>query len=319
MTTTDVNRFRVRRSDGKSALLAICHLGFVYAPVYLAAVVGPHPIVLSFWLWFGVTQNGIINLLHESAHGLTFKNQGLARWLGRWLLAPLVLSDLDDYRERHFQHHRLLGSADDPKLVYRENIRGWRVVWFFLRCVSMVEGVRLLQNGKQDRAAPAKANGRLAAFARIALVQSLFLASIGLTAALVHREPWPALLSVLIAYGFVYGHGLGGLTVFMAGLRAIAEHQIGSDARATQGDAALRNFHCNPLSRLVFGAYGFAEHATHHLEPSIPHYNLPAATDAFGSEDPKLQRRGSYVSTLVSLWARTPATLITTDAAMRPE
>lgn len=319
MTTFDVDRFRSRRSDLKSAGLALSHLGFVYAPVYLAAVVGPHPIALLLWFWFGVTQNGIINLLHESAHGLSFKSQAVARFVGRWLLAPLVLTDLDEYRERHWQHHRRLGKPDDPKLAYHEDIHGKRLLWFFLRCITMFEGVRLLQSSKRESAPAAKSGARFAALGRIALVQLVFLASLALTALLSHGATSTAVLSVLLAYGFVYGHGLGGLTVFMAGLRAIAEHQIGPDVRSTEGDAALRNFHCGPVSHLAFGAYGFAEHATHHLEPSIPHYNLAAATDALGAEEPLLQRRSSYVSTLLLLWTQSRAPHVATDATMRPD
>jgi fatty acid desaturase len=287
--------------------------------VYLAAVIGPHPVALLLWFWFGVTQNGIINLLHESAHGLSFRNQAVARFVGRWLLAPLVLTDLDEYRERHWQHHRRLGKPDDPKLAYHENIHGKRLVWFFLRCITMFEGVRLLQSSKRESAPAAKPGAKFAALGRIAVAQLVFLASIALTALLSHEAMSTAALSVLLAYGFVYGHGLGGLTVFMAGLRAIAEHQIGPDGRSTQGNAALRNFHCGLASRLVFGAYGFAEHATHHLEPSIPHYNLPAATDALGAEEPLFQRRSGYVSTLFLLWTQSPASLVATGATMPPD
>lgn len=320
MNVLDVEQYRARRSDVASAFFAFLHFGFVYTPVYLAAWIGPHPAVLLLWLWFGVMQNGIINLLHESAHGLSFASQARSRFLGRWVLGPLVLADFDVYRERHWQHHRRLGQSDDPKVVYHEDIRGKRLFWLFLRCISMVEGVRLLKSGGKGSTPRAKADV-LAGLARVALVHSIFLATLSLTALLSHRgDLLLAALSVVIAYGFVYGHGLGGLTVFMAALRAIAEHQIGPEGSATEGTAAMRNFHCNFVSRLVFGAYGFAEHATHHLEPSIPHYNLPAATDALGRTEPVFQRRSSYTSTLRVLWAAEDgAPTVASDTALRPE
>lgn len=318
MTTLDASLYRTRRSDLTSAGLALAHFALVFAPVYLAAAVGPHPVVLLLWLWFGTTQNGIINLLHESAHGLTFKSQALSRFLGRWVLGPLVLADFDDYRERHWQHHRRLGMPDDPKLGYHQDIRGPQLLSFFVRCMLMVEGVRLLRNGAPTKT-PRPKLALLAALGRIALVQLVLLVSIALVAALTAPTLLAALLAVVVAYGFVYAHALGALTVFMAGLRAIAEHQLASDAPAARGAAALRNFHCTGLSRLVFGAYGFAEHATHHLEPSIPHYNLPAATDALATRQPIYARRSTYVRTLRLLWSEGRTPLVAADGAVRSD
>ena len=302
MSDFDAQPFLGRRSDSKSAALALAHFGLVFAPVYLAAVVGLHPLLLLFWLWFGVTQNGVINLLHESAHGLTFKSQSLSRFVGSWVLGPLVLADFDDYRDRHFQHHRRLGMSDDPKLSYHQEIKGWQLFAFFVRCMLMLEGIRLLKAGSAAKAGKPRVNG-LARLVRVALVQLLLLGSIVVVALLSADTLFEAFIGTVCAYGFVYGHGLGALTVFMAGLRAIAEHQHGSDAPAVQGVAALRNFNCGPLSRLAFGAYGFAEHATHHLEPAIPHYNLPAATDALSAARPIYSRRSSYLGMLCKLWS----------------
>jgi len=69
-------------------------------------------------------------------------------------------------------------------------------------------------------------------------------------------EPLRVLAASALAYGFVYIHGIAAVTVFAANLRAIAEHQIGGDHAAHTGLAALRNFSCNPMTRIFFGAYG---------------------------------------------------------------
>ena len=85
---------------------------------------------------------------------------------------------------------------------------------------------------------------------------------------------WHALWAWLV----VYQYGVASLTVFMATLRAIAEHQVDAQAPVVTGRAALRNFRDNPLSRLLLGAYGFSEHASHHLNPQVPSYRLTGAT-----------------------------------------
>ena len=102
------------------------------------------------------------------------------------------------------------------------------------------------------------------------------------------------------AYGFVYLYGVASWTVFAANLRAIAEHQVGADEARRVGDAVLRNFSCNVFTNLVFGAYGFSEHATHHRLPGIPYYRLPEATARLAVEDPLLAPRGGYLGTLVA-------------------
>jgi fatty acid desaturase len=104
-----------------------------------------------------------------------------------------------------------------------------------------------------------------------------------------------------LVYVVVYLYGLASLTVFAATLRAIAEHQIGDDDARTQGAAALRNFSCGALTRLVLGAYGFSEHATHHQRPGIPYYRLKVETATLAKTDAAFAPTHGYWSTLREL------------------
>src|SRR5690606_21733954 len=115
-----------------------------------------------------------------------------------------------------------------------------------------------------------------------------------------------ALVSSALAYGFVYAYGLGSLSVFAAALRAIAEHQLCDPTLARRGDAALRNLRCNPLTRLLFGAYGFAEHATHHGEPAVPYYELEARTHELSRKNPALSPTHGYFEILRSCMRAQP-------------
>jgi fatty acid desaturase len=100
----------------------------------------------------------------------------------------------------------------------------------------------------------------------------------------------------------VYLYGLMSLTVFMASLRAVAEHQHYADDSSTQcGYAALRNFSCNPVSRYLMGAYGFGEHYTHHRVPSIPYYWLKIATQTLARDDASFLPRHGYFSVLATI------------------
>ena len=117
-------------------------------------------------------------------------------------------------------------------------------------------------------------------------------------AAAAHDGTGRVLAAAAVAYGFVYLYGLASLTVFAATLRAIAEHQTGDDDALDEGRAALRNFRTGPASRLVFGSYGFSDHATHHRRPSVPHYRLSEVTAALAAEEPALLPAAGYVATL---------------------
>ncbi len=91
------------------------------------------------------------------------------------------------------------------------------------------------------------------------------------------------------------------LTVFIATLRAVSEHQIGSVGGVVTGRAALRNLRSAPLTRLVFGCYGFAEHASHHEEPAIPYYHLGRFTERLARDDESLKPVHGYMATLIGL------------------
>jgi fatty acid desaturase len=87
----------------------------------------------------------------------------------------------------------------------------------------------------------------------------------------------------------------------VASLRAIAEHQQYDDLSAAHGFAALRNFRCNALSRVLMGAYGFGEHQTHHTIPGVPYYRLKALTTELAERDPALAPRKDYFTVLAEI------------------
>lgn len=292
-----------RRSDARSALVVLAHFALSYLPVYLAAATQPGPLWIGLWLWFGLCQNGVINLMHECAHKLAFRRPWANDLLGGLLLAPLVLTDFREYRERHWDHHRQLGTVRDPKLVYRTDVRGVHLLLLVARCAIGLEALRRLTE-RPEQAAGGEANGKRAGLSlRLVLAQALFLASIFGVAWAAHGELFASLLAAVGAYAVIYGYGTASLTVLAAALRAIAEHQVGDHAPLTDGDAALRNFRCNPFTRLVFGAYGFGEHATHHKSPGVPYYHLPVLTAELAARDPNFAPTRGYVGMLVRLVA----------------
>jgi fatty acid desaturase len=288
-----------RRSDAISWAVVLAHLAFVLAPVYLAAAVGPSLWLIPLWLWFGCFMHGLINLLHECAHTSTFRERATSDALGRWVLGPLVFADFDGYRRRHWDHHRHFGLAGDTKDAYLADLRGAGLRTLLLKSLVLAEAAKKLR--VQSDAPAASRDGSKRWLLRTACIQAGFLLSLGLVAAAANPgRPVRALVAVALAYGFVYAHGLAALTTFVATLRAIAEHQQAPDDVLRVGRATLRNFACGPFERLLFGAYGFAEHATHHREPAVPSYQLRTAT-AFLQADPAFAPREGYLARLRAL------------------
>ena len=296
-----------KRAEAVSLALVLGHLALVFAPIYLAAALGGGWWLVACWLWYGFTMNGMLNLMHEAAHYHLFRLRPANDFLGRWILGPLALADFDTFRQSHWDHHRHLGESDDPKTTYHMDIRGHRFLALVGRCLTLVEAVRKfrLQADRQDgEPAPGKS---LRWILRVFLAQSLFAGSVLALAAWAHRgEPGRETVdAAFLAYGFVYVYGIASVTVFTANLRAIAEHQIGADPAHRTGTAALRNFSCNPVTRLIFGAYGFGEHATHHELPAVPYYRLREVTRTLAAKNPALKQSQGYLGTIRSLVRQT--------------
>jgi len=287
-----------KRSDIASLGVVAVHITFVLAPIYLAAAIGPSVLLVLLWLWFGLTAQGLLNLMHECAHYHVFKKRWGSNLLGRWVLAPLAVADFDNYRQLHWAHHRNLGAADDPKYSYKIDIRGWRTPSVLFRCLLGLEAMKKFFYQNQERSGKDLAASHFW-IVRLIVFHGLLLASLCATARWFGpHDAGSVMLRMAISYAFVYIYGLVSLTLFAATLRAIAEHQNGTDHPEVSGQAVLRNLICGPAGRLIFGCYGFAEHATHHFNPTLPSYHLRDATSELAIESHWLTPRVSYVGVL---------------------
>jgi fatty acid desaturase len=300
-----------KRSDAASLAVVTAHALLVVSPIYLAAAFGPAWHTPLFLLFFGLSMNGILNLMHECAHILVFKERRWSDRLGRWFIAPFVFADFDGYRDRHWAHHKHIGEAGDTKDTYLIDIRGAGLLRAFLRCILMIEAAsKFLRQAPRDGSRPASNAWLL----RVTLLQALFGSSLLATAWIATQGNWRnTIVNTAVAYGFVYLYGLMSVTVFMAMLRAIAEHQQFPDGSAQTGHAALRNFTCGPLSRYLMGAYGFGEHYTHHRVPGIPYYLLPAATDDLAAAEPSMRPGKDYFAVLADIVLSRPGAAVSKE------
>jgi fatty acid desaturase len=288
--------FLRKRPDWVSAGIVIGHMVSVFAPVYISAAIGPSLMMLPLWLWFGLSMNGVLNLLHECAHSHVFSSKRRSETFGRFVVAPLAFANFAAYRRRHWDHHRFLGVMGETKDTYVVDIRGDSILRLAFRCLVGAEAIRKFSKQSQTKGATEHRSYEWLIIT--AGVQFVFFCSLAV-AARVFSITWSlAVESAVAAYTVIYLYGLMSVTVFMATLRAIAEHQRADDNASIEGIAALRNFSCGYLSRYLMGAYGFGEHYTHHRYPAIPYYRLGAATEALSLADHSLVPSNDYFGIL---------------------
>ncbi len=298
-----------KRSDLVSLAVVVSHIAAALGPMYVGIVWGAGWWWLAIWVWTGVTLNGLVSLMHETSHYLTFQPQWASEVLGRWVLGPILSADFDAYRERHWGHHAYLGTERDTKEIYLLNIRGFRVVTLLLRSVLLTEawGKIRMQVGQGARA-QARPAGLPAWMWRAVPAHMLIVGGMAAAAQVHHPNDALAIVgTVALVYFGVYFYSGAALTNFLAALRGIAEHQIGAGEIAVEGHAAIRNLRCNRVTWYVFGMYGFDDHAAHHLDANVPYYHLPAVTRARADTEPAWAPTAGYGTVLARLIRRPAA------------
>src|SRR5258706_10150001 len=87
----------------------------IIVTAYMIAARAHHFIVYAAAIFvIGTRQHALGVLAHDGAHGLISRNRTVNRILteiGAW---PLVVNVHGGYKEWHWEHHRELGTSDDP-------------------------------------------------------------------------------------------------------------------------------------------------------------------------------------------------------------
>jgi fatty acid desaturase len=248
--------------DWRSWLSIGIDWAIVFGSLALVAV-WPNPLtVIVALVLIGARQLGFAVLMHEASHRSLFSNRRVNDWVGNWLCAYPIWSDLHPYRPYHLQHHARTGSAEDPDLglvkpfpITPESLRR-KVV----RDLSGQTGVK---------------------FARAAWRRSLG----GMRKSPVARR---AFLGVVVTnaalFGVLWALGHPALYLLWVGawlttntlvtrIRAIAEHALTPDGEDPLGNT--RTVLPSWWERLLIAPNRVGFHLEHHLLMTVPHYHLP--------------------------------------------
>jgi fatty acid desaturase len=247
--------------DWRSWLSVATNWGLVLgAMAGVAAWPNPLSVIAALFV-IGARQLGCAVLMHEAAHRSLFANRRVNDFVGQWLCAYPVWSDLRAYRPYHLQHHAHTGTPRDPDLglirpfpITRASLR--RKVG---RDLSGRTGLKFARAAfRRSFARWRDPEARRAALG-MATTNGLLLAGL---AALGHAE-----LYLLWAGAWLTTNTL------VTRIRAIAEHALTPDADDPLGNTRTTQVRC--WERLLIAPNRVNYHLEHHLLMTVPHYQLP--------------------------------------------
>ena len=145
-TTTDAEapladgswRTRLERDELRQLLsisnwrgLSSVALNWVVVAAAMACVASwsnPLTIVAAIFV-IGAHQLGMAILMHDAAHRVLMTDRRVNDWIGNWLCAYPVWSNVEGYRHYHLKHHAKLGSIEDPDDTVREPASSTSAGW----------------------------------------------------------------------------------------------------------------------------------------------------------------------------------------------
>jgi fatty acid desaturase len=273
---------RIRHPSDALGVLCVLHAWAVIAGA----------IALTAWSWWflplsimliGARQLGLAILMHDAAHGILARSKGLNEFLGQYLCAYPVFSDLKPYRGYHLKHHRHTQQPEDPDLTLSARFPITRTS-FRRKIVRDLTGQTAFQQ-RRAQFANAFKSGKWATLAGQSGTNAVLLGAL-----IAAGRPELYLLLWVLPLG----------TWFMAitRIRNIAEHAVVPD-----NDDPLRNARTTKaslLERAFIAPYWVNYHVEHHALFWVPCYRLAEMhrlliAKGFG---PKMEIRGGYLEVL---------------------
>lgn len=284
------------RPQGWLCLGTIAWNWFVIVLVLGISAKIPAPFAMPFaFFMIGWRQYALFILGHDGIHGTLHRNRVWNDRLARWFVyAPLFMS-LEDARSNHLEHHRHVGSAEDPDR-YLHTIQNKNSAFKFLMyCSGLMTFAKTLRK-VTPLGGPRSQKGALKGY-------------------LLSR--WPilplqALIFLLFAgwgYSFWDYAVLWVLPIYVCvflpdEIRAYCDHAVLMPDHAAD-PKRLVSFKPGWFEAMVFSPLHMNYHAEHHLWPSVPHYNLPHVHRAV-RERPEISYRGSYLAFLADSFRTLP-------------
>jgi fatty acid desaturase len=220
-----------------------------------------------------LTAHRILNVVHEGAHYLLSRSKLYNDVFCNIFAGWFVLTDVDQYRITHIEHHRNLGSEFDPENAHMEKLD---LTWL----VSLISGFNVLRRLKVRSSARERIGERASLKVKHFLIPCLGL--FGHLVILFSIYQFMGLQSLI-----VWGFSIFCLAPALGILRNLLEHkyvegvepeiwyQIINREKPDRivTTVTTRTFTKSILSQL-YGSIGFTRHLLHHWDPSVSFSNL---------------------------------------------
>ena len=250
-------------ADDRQAARLVAANWAMIAAIFTGVALWTNPlsIVLGIVL-LGGRQLGLAVLMHDCGHRTLFANRKANAWVGQWLCAYPVMTDMERYASGHIKHHRYAGSERDPDLpnyqsypIGRDSFRR-KIV----RDLTGQTGAKLLAGRFRNRDAlfgSQLGSSGTGGFVVVSLVMFAVLHAFGHGAL---YWMWPA--AFLTSY------------LLFARLRQIAEHGGVPDLFDPDPRRHTRTTIARWWERLFVAPNFVNFHLEHHLAAAVPCYRL---------------------------------------------
>jgi fatty acid desaturase len=267
LSTREIAELR-RMRDGRSWFTVALNWGIIFAAMAMVAV-WPNPLTVILALFLiGARQLGLAVLMHDASHFALFSNRRVNDWVGSWLSAYPVWSDLYSYRPYHLRHHARTWTDDDPDVhlatPFPITLQSFRRK--VLRDLTGTTGRKFARFSiSRDFGVEGTWRERTARAIRSPLFRGMLITNF-------------ALLAILTATGHpaLYLLWVGAYlttNTLVTRFRAIAEHSMSPDP--TDELLQTRTTVASWWERLLLAPNRVNYHLEHHMLMTVPHYNLP--------------------------------------------
>lgn len=299
LLTPDQVRDLSRLRPGRAVLHTAAHWSVILL-AWAAAAYWRSALAVSLAIpAIGIAYYGLFIIGHDGLHRRILPGRRANDLFNDLLILGPIAAITRINNINHLSHHDHLATDQDPDRHKYGCFNKWepgRLVAYLSGLGTLLTSARHVYFPADAPSAPHRPRYHLRDLAILIGWQGALIA--GLTRAL---GPW--------GYPLLWAFPVFGFTFLMDNLRTFAEHSQ-PEADAVADAHRLISYVSSVPERIVIAPMWMNLHAIHHLWPSIPYYNLPAAARLVRAlpDQGGLEWRRSYLGYLWRYWRALPLT-----------
>lgn len=253
--------------DRRSLIALLFEWAIIIFTIYLALRIGAWWSAVAAFVVVSTRQHALLILYHDAVHGHFARDGRVNDFMVNLFVGVPALLPVEVYRPLHIDHHRELGTDQDPErqLLYVNQAWNYQplpagaLLRQLLGDLFIVNGARTIAAWRKSRPFPPIS-------AQTLLIAAAWIITLGLW--LVAQ---PALAMIALALWVV---PLLTLTQLLQKLRSYAEHSGGPGVTPGWNDWTY-SWRPGQLGRMTIWPYNINRHCEHHQQPELAWHQLP--------------------------------------------